>query len=645
MKSRFATIHYLCFISIFLVLSCQIAFSTETLPNDITKIALVIGSPKEAIESSFGHAFLRFSNKKDFDLSDWTIEFTANTPEDDISYLRGMGIGPSYKLNVHLSSYSQTSTGYTQAMDRDLTQYELNLTPEQIRDFTNAINDRLIHSEEDTYNFLFNNCTTIISKIIEDTTKLKISGYSKNVPVWIPNKLKEMNLIKKETVILGNTSLRNKIIDKNFDNTFEKYLNDESNFQEYYLLYNLKVQLKSYNFQDRLIAYLKLVHLVAKQKIDKEVLNFAKRLINSEIPRMKLNLLNIVNFKMEATYAFYPIEFSDMLPLEDKDEKAPNDSRSSHQLSIVKDGDQKKVIASITTIEPKLDAKSRPATIYRNYDFELKKIVIDEDFKNITLENKLVDLLDNKFNIIGINKKNYMFYPDFIKIHGKKYLLPIFLMDNLASWSHTQTPDKWRQDNLNLLNKGTSQSAFGNCYALAILQKQLMENAYFEPAEEKRIPSYYENLMNEALRGEKVVVPGVRSIKELSNIITEEKVQQIVSALNARVSKFSNLAAKWFQRDKIDPAMLEKIKHHIAHGIYPILTFVPYPAVKAEHALLVYSIEDKNDYYLFHVYDPNFGIIPKISPMQFKLDKKTLEISSTVYPKAKPESARINFEW
>jgi hypothetical protein len=630
-----------------LLLLANVSHATLKLPDDITKIALVIGAPKEAVESSWGHSFLRFSSKAKFDLSDTTIEFTAFVP-NKLNVVRGLGIFP-YKMDVTISNYASTSTNYSQVMDRDLVQYELDLTPLEIKRFVDLMNLRLDHNREDSYNFLFNNCTSVISEIIEEVTQKKISSFSKNVPVWIPEKLKKLGLIKNEFTILSNTSIRKKIIEMKFSGVFDKYLKDLANVEDYYLIYNLKEQLKSLNFGDRLVGYLKIVYLFKKQKIDKEALGFAKYLVSSEMPSVKLNLLNLLNFKLESSYAFSPLHYQAMKEISREDERLLKSETLKKELDVVFKGRGKprQVELSFTTLDfvQVPASQGQQSDQGRTFTFVHPDIVVNYISMDLTIDNKLVDLIDTNIQATGANKRNYLIYPDIIQIQGKKYLLPIFLLDNLASWNLIKNPKKWERAGLRLTNQSTKESPAGFCYALMTLQKQLMENAFFEPGEEKRIPSYYEKLMKSALSGEKVVVPGIKSIREWNSIVTDEKVQTIVNELNQQIMTFTNFAGKWFQRESINDSKLRKIKQYLQHGLYPILTFLPKKDVRIEHALLLYDIEEKADHYLLHVYDPNFGLIPKISPMEYRLDKLTFEYSSTVYKNAKPDSLRINFQW
>jgi len=160
-------------------------FQTQTQPDQIVSVSLIFASGYyDNPASYFGHLYLKFNYKKEtpFQSSlDSGLGFGANVTDSDLNPLyliKGIfgGYEATYKRNNHfIYSYN-----YTNKQIRDVWEFELNLTAEQI-EFLSEHSWELMNAKFDYY-FFNDNCANRIAKIIELATGLDLS---KTYGLWL----------------------------------------------------------------------------------------------------------------------------------------------------------------------------------------------------------------------------------------------------------------------------------------------------------------------------------------------------------------------------------------------------------------------------------------------------------------------------
>jgi hypothetical protein len=150
------------------ILAC--AFSDEWLQKlNAQKISLIFASGyMNSAASSFGHTFLRLENpthQGGRELLDYGINFSARTEDTQGALYALYGLFGFFPGKFAMLPYHQMIKDYTHLEGRDLWEYELNFTPEEVRRVLYHLLE-LENSYVDYY-FLDDNCSFMILKILE----------------------------------------------------------------------------------------------------------------------------------------------------------------------------------------------------------------------------------------------------------------------------------------------------------------------------------------------------------------------------------------------------------------------------------------------------------------------------------------------
>jgi hypothetical protein len=118
--------------------------------------------------SSFGHTFLRMHNPKNtgqLDLLDYGINYAANTGSDGGALYALKGVFGFYPGTYSMLPYHQKIQEYSNLEGRDLWEYKLNLTPQQVE----LMIDHLLELEGSyaPYFFADENCSSQMLELIE----------------------------------------------------------------------------------------------------------------------------------------------------------------------------------------------------------------------------------------------------------------------------------------------------------------------------------------------------------------------------------------------------------------------------------------------------------------------------------------------
>jgi hypothetical protein len=119
------------------------------------------------VASMFGHTFLRFSRaSKRNDLLDYGANFGATIdPEDNAIVYSFKGIFGGYRGNFSVSSYYQKVNEYAQLESRDVWEYELKLSKEQVEMIVSHLWELYYNSWFD-YWFIDENCSYVLAALI-----------------------------------------------------------------------------------------------------------------------------------------------------------------------------------------------------------------------------------------------------------------------------------------------------------------------------------------------------------------------------------------------------------------------------------------------------------------------------------------------
>ena len=150
--------------------------------------------------STFGHTFLRFDTEGEANLLSQTLNYAARTNKEDniLNYVR-KGLFGGYTGFFRMRSYFETVQEYNNIENRDIWEYELSFTKNEIKQLLRHVWE--INNVDFDYFFFKENCAyrmlTLLDVIrtgIELTTGSKFSVYA--IPVDTVRALDEVGLIK-----------------------------------------------------------------------------------------------------------------------------------------------------------------------------------------------------------------------------------------------------------------------------------------------------------------------------------------------------------------------------------------------------------------------------------------------------------------
>ncbi|MEO8800704.1 MAG: DUF4105 domain-containing protein [Polyangiaceae bacterium] len=118
--------------------------------------------------SMFGHTFMRFGKRSDEPPSspdDVTLEFTADVDTHNPFVYVVKGVAGLFHGKFHYQTFGEKMTEYSSSQDREMWDYDLDLTPEEVRLVTFHLWE-LRHAKVDYYYFT-GNCAFRLLEIIE----------------------------------------------------------------------------------------------------------------------------------------------------------------------------------------------------------------------------------------------------------------------------------------------------------------------------------------------------------------------------------------------------------------------------------------------------------------------------------------------
>lgn len=604
--------------SLFLLLfSSLLSFAAyaayEPLPEDFTKVSLVIAQAADKMESKFGHSFLRFSRDDKYNtLEDMAVEFGADLEGNGISYLRGIGIGPGYSFDVKPSPFQTIWLSNTHVQERDLYHYDLNLTPEEVKGLIQNLNEYIVGEKKVTYNFFTRNCSTQVVELLNSVTSDKIGGLSKNVPVWLPEKLKELGLIRSEFTVPSIKTLRDEVINKAFERSI-------ANLHHPYLE-NLRDQLTG-EFHQRMVGYIKMAELAKLYpQAAFKLQSFIKRMSSNELLSARMDILRLANKEFSGMYQIASLSHHGQIKSVEADMiKALQ--RGHYQTAFTqKDG------VVLFKLKAKIKCSKNNTCEYATYSFTHKKLRMAENEQFFELNGYPVFYSGDHGSFKKMIDERMTIVPEVVTINGKKVIMPLIIQD----FANT---DKTNLKGMSVINDSNKANPFGMCAGFSQVQRKLMANVFFRPDSEKKSQSYYNEVILSALSGKQTFAYGVSNISELTALADETLLTDLISTYSSNYNQFLKLSIEWFKSKKLSLESIPDIKYMTSKGLYPLMTFRPFEDVRIEHMMVIYGVKDLGDQFQLMVYDPNIGLVPHDYVIKYFINKQDMSLSSNFYKK------------
>lgn len=585
-------------------LSVLQAFGSVTLldPQKVEMVSYVLAANKGIGKSSFGHAYLRFSEGDEVSASDLMVEFVADVEDGQIDYLRGMGVGENYDLVVNASNYKSFSIYHTQQENRNLTTYTLDLSREQIESVVNAVNRMITEGVGRDYAFFSTNCATIVSYILNGVIEKDLKGLRAITPSLIPGELKKRNLVVDEIEDPRISKKRKQIA----ESSELRFLGSQPWTE------NLTDQLSSSLLRDRVFAYRK-INIVRSHLTRKE-----NRILTGHV----LKLLGLEPVAVKDF--FYPIfidpnQSFNIVSASDHIGGYSSQAKVSNVKIVTKSGD---VFVEVTVKSKRPIGKDNRGI--NRYRVDKALVPVGElHYHDGVIRNNMGDplwyKLDRKISQSEFFSKDtdvnaeLVNTPDGIKLR-------VYMLRNNRAISTEQKVDK--NSMLAIINDG--HLGYGVCLSHTELTDLLSSKAVYMPEFEK--PSQEQSLpiITDLLNGKITLIPGFSNAMDFTKSIDPDLLMGALGKRQVEAHSFGDRFLDYFGELKINADNFYVIKNLLALGVKPKVFFKP-EGKNLGHSILIVNVDIEGEYAFIEAIDPNFGLVK--NHFKFNLSSSRLETS------------------
>lgn len=574
--------------------ACLLSVNGKAAVLDNTqKISLIfVGPAKGLSESSFGHVALKLSPDKDGGLLDMVVEFVADIPRGESAvkkYIRGAGIGKKYPTKADLSPFYDYRKRKTINENRSLTVYDLKLSQEEIDKVVDFIQDYQNRDVGENYLFLTKNCSYFAAHAIEVATGKKINN--KNFPWKVDNKLKALGLVTDEEKFPDASSERERLgrrfiadgvgasFPAGWKNTFVSMLGER-------------------NINLRQSSYLKLLWLLSKKDVPQREKKKTQALIRylmtyeNDVNQFTVrNLFKNPENKIVLTPPLIRLEGADL----------PKAKSIKHDLIL----DDNRPVIKISW------GGEAPSKV----KVPLSPLKFSEDL-SLSYQGKNVGRFIRTKSDRWILSQRIDYGIDIGKDENIiRTFLYIDLSENVKSLKSDFTSLKG-QGIIALNNSLDFKGEAGSCYALALLQKAMLERAVFVPHVQAKQDVDKLMLLRELYIGKYVVIAGYKNISDFTGSIPKEELKTFIRTLQAGLQKgrIAQMRESILEREILDHVTIPRLKAMLDEGLHiPLVIGMSEkgklrPASDYAHVILLHDMKEIPEGHRLTAYDPNTGL-------------------------------------
>lgn len=571
-------------ISFFLMFCYGIAQASSTSsfsPSAIKKISYVCATSVGYGRSAMGHSYLRLSTGDQLSSNDLTVEFLADVEDQDLNYLKALGILGTYRKKVVTAPFFKIAHEMNIGQDRDLFTYELDLKPEQVLAISKQVETLVNIGFDGDYSFLSSNCASSVSKI------LSIVGFDSgpldgNLPNKIPSLLRDRHLIAKTSMDNSSTNARKlqvQLHQQLFDSISSPFIDKISD------------RLQAQDPMTRLSTLIYLqqnIHTLTENQTQ-ELRIFLYSYALFESPVVKEIIVKNINGGR------YSIIFS-------RREKIPSVERYSiPKIESTRLVCEEPVCFITMSIVANLNSGNSADTKAISYKFK----------SPITLQDQGLFYKGNKIGIAQGSTQNDHFENPVLfganllsdlKVSDESYFAQAYIV---IDWNDSRLWNKQDINNDQIIPLTNSYEQYPSCYSLVYLQKYMLENVLFMPELPKLSAQENMNLVAEMFQEKIVIVPGFKSPNEFLKSMDPLQLIQIIFQIHDE--KDRSLAASIKMLWTSSEASVEDFKYIqqiTSAGIsVPIIFRVGQGG--EGHSFLITGVQDKGDVIELSGMDPN----------------------------------------
>lgn len=585
---------------LFSLIACE-AFGTVEIQKRLEKseikiISYLLATPKGHLESARGHSYLRFSFSESLSNDDLIMDSGVNNFEPGLfEYTKGL-TSSTMKSEIKLIPYWSVKQEYTVNQDRSLFSYILKLSSAQKEQIINTANDLLNSKEQKSYNFLFANCATLVSDILESAgvyTDEDLLGYSRNIPEWIPVVLRKKGLI--ERVLIDDSTSKKKSIAENL--LLEKLRSQDKEFVTKILPFirSDRAELRIFSLATILLKFQNLEN--GDRGFGKD---FMKRFYS--LFMLETNYIRSVLHPLTSSQnlATSNIQVSDLHESPLNFERIPNEPTALESYDV--ECDEKMCFLSL-----RISGLNTRGTV---------KILINE----LTVKDQIVYFEDKMVGIVNSG--------DSTILDVRTWLLgitPVATVLDSKDGPLLQFGLIFEDFHLGQFDE---RIAFRNniepfplCASYVRLMQLAATNAVFDPVAAPLSPNENLQILLSLNHGDIVVVPGFPDLFSWTSKMDSRAVANVLSHSSEAKSELNGISQSFqylFSENKIELRDAKLIKNLLRLGIaLPIYFFA---RGNQRHAFLVTSLlENPNDQtILLSGYDPNKGFLKNLAKLRIK---------------------------
>lgn len=585
---------------------------------DVAKIKMVsylLASESGIGRSTFGHAYLRFSYEENLRPNDIIVEFVADENPSKISALKGIGLtfGSNYGFATNSSSYKKAYKFHVLKEDRDLTSFVLNISVDKARLIATEVNHILNNGLNMTYSFFARNCASVVSLIFENSLQINSSNFLMNIPIFIPEKLKKLDLVRSTHIDLRVSKLREKVVNDEFNQM-------DLNLKSFVETYNLREQLSSKKINDRILGLYKLNEFRLSSKCPRKYSNTLRslgaKLLNYENLIVNENMNKLFNGTHRSFKNFH------MSPLKTRFEHVKKIKKiyfSTNKEKVYLNIDLKLEVPYEETSSRKFIREKILVSDFRYKDGEIRNADGDGDVIAFRLNN---NISEKEFY-----SPNLYYNAEILKKENDTYIYPIIL------WELKNHPNELTFNKEKMISIPNGESGVGYCMSHSELVMALNTNVIYDQTGDKLREEEYLKILEDLDKGKIIVAPGVSSPLEFTKQISSEKLSAFLIKKQNEKRNFLNSSVNWFYETNINNENFYILKNLIRLGINPIIGFEVEGRKNVGHSLIVTEIFPvKEDYKVFvSAIDSNKSIGNQIVKGQYWYNLKTQKLHTLDY--------------
>lgn len=565
------------------------AFSQTAILERTQKVSLIFVGPSKGVsESSFGHVALKLSPNEVPGITDSVVEFVANIPENEnpaMKYLKGIGVGASYPVVASVQPFYNYKKIKSIGEDRNVRVLELKLSKDEVRSVISFIDNFQLDPDSEDYAFFTKNCSYFSALAIEKAIKRKMG--IKSFPWKVPEKLHALKLVEKddtyEAASLERVRLTKRAIER--DRITESFPTEA--WGE-----TFSAMFGEFSFVFRQSSYLKLLSVLNRpevpEEMKKKVNSLLRYLLSQETDSDQYVLKSLFKESdKKSVIELRPIHLERPLP--------GNRNRVRHELIVKK-----------TQVFLKLEGEDLPITdlLYNEATREIsyKAHPVGRFIKTKTDQLILTEALDYG---LSYDEKELLLTPFIYVDFSNRFPAPVSTYQSL------------RPRGVLALNNATDfKGELGSCYAMALLQKAMVERTVFLPALKRDEKLDKLRVLDQVYNGSFAFIAGFSDIGEFTRSIDKTQLKDFIRQKQKLLEKstVSQFIENLRYRTEINGETIGDLRALLAEGIIvPMMIGMLEKGTKklatsAGHVVLVFSVQEVTDGYRLTAYDPNTGL-------------------------------------